>query len=244
MIDLIKKHEADIEIFRFESEKEYQNMKRKEDNSKTQNNENNNGSDNSGIKNVKYKEDNNQLVKSIKYYSESIIIDDDNKTIHSDKNEKDDIFFDYKNKNKLNKNNEIEINEKNNLYQLNNNKNNQIGSLSSSIDNLFEKTDKENYSKGLYNEENISTIYTSPIKEKKNIDFNNICVNNNVEEIKNNINKRPLTSKFHFNNLSHINNKNCIENENINDSDDEGILNEVNDYDNIFKKIHNYQNYS
>ena len=244
MIDLIKKHEADIEIFRFESEKEYQNMKRKEDNSKTQNNENNNGSDNSGIKNVKYKEDNNQLVKSIKYYSESIIIDDDNKTIHSDKNEKDDIFFDYKNKNKLNKNNEIEINEKNNLYQLNNNKNNQIGSLSSSIDNLFEKTDKENYSKGLYNEENISTIYTSPIKEKKNIDFNNIYINNNIEEIKNNINKRPLTSKFHFNNLSHINNKNCIENENINDSDDEGILNEVNDYDNIFKKIHNYQNYS
>ncbi len=82
------------------------------------------------------------------------------------------------------------------------------------------------------------------LKKKKNIDFNNIYINNNIEEIKNNINKRPLTSKFHFNNLSHINNKNCIENENINDSDDEGILNEVNDYDNIFKKIHNYQNYS
>ena len=243
-IDLIKKHAADIEKYRFESEKEYQNMKRKEDNNKTENNESNKGSDNSGIKKVKYKDDNNQLVKSINYYSESIIISDDNKSIHFDKNEKDDIFFDYKNKNKLNKNYEIEINEKNSLYELNNNKNNQIDSLSSSVDNLFEKTVKKNYSKGLYNEENISTIYTSVIKEKKNIDFNNIYINNNIEEIRNNINKRPLTSKFHFNNLSHINNKNCIENENINDSDDEGILNEANGYDNIFKKIHNYQNKS
>ena len=95
------------------------------------------------------------------------------------------------------------------------------------------------------NEEIIGSNATYLIKEnkthyiKESFDF----VLNDEDEIKTQRNRKPLTFENNSNDISFLNNKEkVIKEENINDSDDEGTINETNDYDNFFKGVEIYQN--
>ena len=66
---------------------------------------------------------------------------------------------------------------------------------------------------------------------------------NDDDEVKTKRNRKPLTFENNSNDISYINNKNNeIKEENINDSDDDGIINETNDYSSFFKGVEIYQN--
>jgi hypothetical protein len=107
---------------------------------------------------------------------------------------------------------------------------------SSSLEQYYQKTLTEDISK-LYNEENNRTNYSSAIKESKNqCLLDELCEDKNMEEIQIDKNKIPLILKFNNNNLSFIEKKNVVhEEENIDDSDDDGTLNETKKYSNVLK---------
>ena len=95
------------------------------------------------------------------------------------------------------------------------------------------------------NEEIIGSNATYIIKEskthyiKESFDF----VLNDEDEIKTQRNRKPLKFENNTNDISFLNNKEKgIKEENINDSDDEGIINETNDYNKFFKGVGIYQN--
>ena len=194
LINLIKKYEVDIGNYRFNSEKEYQRKMRNYNKNKVENQVNDNGMNNI-IDNSK------ELVNSIKEYSESVIINDEKNSNQSERNEK---YYEISSK-KISEYT-IDNNEDNNLYDIFKNENFQIDSLTSSIDIFSQKSLKENF----INEQNNRIYCPSKIKERKNIDCDNIYLSKNIDEIKYNRNNIPINSTFHANNLSDINNNNNI----------------------------------
>jgi len=262
MARLIKDHVSDIEKFRFESEEEYQkllkiNDKKNYDKKKENRDKMNKDKQSLELPNLNYGEEKQNFNKrSIQNcYSESIIILDD------DDNSKNDIINEIKNQRKEN---DINKNEKNLLSHFNVNKKiendgNEINAnnklydekrekadenenfekyliSSSSIEQYYQKTLTEDISK-LYNEENNRTNYSSAIKESKNqCKLDELCEEKNMEEIQIDKNKIPFISIFNNNNISFIEKKNLSkEDENIDDSDDEGTLNETKKYSKVLK---------
>ena len=100
-------------------------------------------------------------------------------------------------------------------------------------ENIEEKNGANNISK---NEENMEKH--SP-KDSCDILFNNI-----EDELKTHRNREPFEFENNSNDITFLNKKeNIIKEENINDSDDEGIIHETNDYGNFYKGIGIYQNF-
>ena len=251
MINLIKEHISDVEKFRFESEEEYQKLQKKNYNKNKENNEKMN-KDKQSLEcqnlNLNNREENQKKNKSSiqNCYSESIIILDDESS-------KNDIIIEIKNKRQEN---DIKKNENNKIKESDGNENNMNNKLydekgekidenenfekylrsSSSLEQYYQKTLTEDISK-LYNEENNRTNYSSAIKESKNqCLLDELCEDKNMEEIQIDKNKIPLILKFNNNNLSFIEKKNVVhEEENIDDSDDDGTLNETKKYSNVLK---------
>ena len=263
MAHLIKDHVSDVEKFRFESEEEYQKLQKineKKNYNKKKENIDKMNKDRQSLEhpNLEYGEERqNNNGRSIQNcYSESIIIleDDDNskndkineiknkeqENDNIDKNEKN--LISHFNVNETIKNDENEINTNNKLYDEKREKTDEnenfekylISSLS--IEHYYQKTLTEDISK-LYNEENNRTNYSSAIKESKNqCLLDEFCEEKNMEEIKIDKNKIPFISIFNNNNISLIEKKNVAkEDENIDDSDDEGTLNETKKYSKVLK---------
>ena len=262
MANLIKDHVSDIEKFRFESEEEYQklqkiNDKKNYDKKKENRDKMNKDKQSLELPNLNYGEEkqNNNKRSIQNCYSESIIILDDDNSKNDiineiknqrqendiNKNEKNLLLYNF-NVNKKNENNEIEINTNNKLYDEKREKTDENENFekylisSSSIEQYYQKTLTEDISK-LYNEENNRTNYSSAIKESKNqCKLDEFCEEKNMEEIKIDKNKIPFISKFNNNNISFIEKKNLSkEDENIDDSDDEGTLNETKKYSKVLK---------
>jgi serine/threonine protein kinase len=262
MINLIKEHISDIEKFRFESEEEYQKFIKINEQKNYHNKKENRDKMNKDKQSLEYltlnnREENQKNNKSSiqNCYSESVIILDD-------ENSKNDIIIERKNQRqendiKKNENNlilsnfnvnkiieidENEIKTNNKLYdekkeKINENENFEKYIISSSsIEQYYQKTLTEDISK-LYNEENNRTNYSSAIKESKNqYLLDEFCEEKNMEEIKIDKNNIPLISNFNNNNISFIEKKNVAkEDENIDDSDDEGTLNETKKYSKVLK---------
>ena len=264
MINLIKNHVSDVEKYRFESEEEYQKLQKvneKKNYNKKNESRDKMNKDNQSLEylNQNYnnkKENQNYNKNSIQNcYSESIIILDDD-------NSKNDIINEIKNQRQENdikkeknlilshfnvndkkiENDENEINSNNKLIDEKREKDDENENFekylisSSSIEQYCQKTLTEDISK-LYNEENIKTNYSSAIKESKHhCLLEELCEEKNMKEIKIEKNKIPLISIFNNNNLSFIEKKNISkEEENIDDSDDEGTLNETKKYSKVLK---------
>ena len=262
MANLIKDHVSDIEKFRFESEEEYQKLQKINDKKnyyKKKENRDKMNKDKQSLElpNLNYGEEkqNNNKRSIQNCYSESIIILDDDNSKNDiiieiknqrqendiNKNEKNLLLYNF-NVNKKNENNEIEINTNNKLYDEKREKTDENENFekylisSSSIEHYYQKTLTEDISK-LYNEENNRTNYSSAIKESKNqCLLDEFCEEKNMEEIKIDKNKIPFVSIFNNNNISIIEKKNIAkEDENIDDSDDEGTLNETKKYSKVLK---------
>ena len=186
--------------------------------------------------------------------NENIIIFD--KNIQKNKNSKN-------NKNKINlkiiKNDQIEINSHKNLddnkEKYNEDKNelklSEYSSPSNKVYNtlysrLTPNATTEDNSKRGNNEENKGTNVISAIKEKEKHSSKNsfdIFLNSDVEELKTKRERKPKTFENNNNDIEYLNNKlNELKEENINDSDDEGTINETKDYYNFFKGVEIYQN--
>jgi hypothetical protein len=252
-----------VEKFRFESEEEYQKLQKineKKNYNKKNENKDKMNKDRQSLEhpNLEYGEERqNNNGRSIQNcYSESIIIleDDDNskndkineiknkeqENDNIDKNEKN--LISHFNVNETIKNDENEINTNNKLYDEKREKTDENENFekylisSSSIEHYYQKTLTEDISK-LYNEENNRTNYSSAIKESKNqCLLDELCEDKNMEEIQIDKNKIPLISKFNNNNISFIEKKNVAnKDENIDDSDDDGTLNETKKYSNVLK---------
>ena len=205
-------------------------------------------------------------------YTESIIAPEDKSSISKDKENiiiidksiKKKYYNDKENNISLNlkiiKNDELEIYSHNNLLekQEKNMEEKNIlklslssGPLNNAYNSLYSHLTPnatEDNSKRGNNEENIGTN-NSLKKEnckshspKESCDFD---LMNDNDEIKTKRNRKPLTFENNSNDISFINHKNNDKKEeNINDSDDDGIINETNDYNNFFKGVEIYQNQS
>ena len=210
------------------------------------------------------KEKNYKTDKSIKiYFSESskdgksdINIDKedkDEKLIFLDKDfkntENKEKNINYSNL-KIIKNSEFELLSNKNLNDIeykNNINNNILKSSTSSIvgnnSNIGSSNIRtEDNSKRTFNKENIEYNAISIIKENmesiiSSRDSIDKYFNSNDDEIRTKRDKKPLEFEFNNNDISYINNINnnkINKDENINDSDDEGLLHEAYDYDKFF----------
>lgn len=200
--------------------------------------------------------------KSVNIQSnESILVHEDKSMINKENN----IIFDsniekQENNNSSNlkiiKNNEFEIfcqknvsnnneknNEEKNIFRLSissippNNGNNSL------LDNLTQKTTEDNSRKGIgqINDSNTSSINKNKNKIHVQKDSCDIYFYINDDELKTHENRKPLEFENKCNDISFINKKEQDKNEeNIDDSDDEGVIHETYDYKNNFKGLDIY----
>ena len=192
---------------------------------------------------------------SISKENENIIILD--KSIKKNKHkEKDSIS----NNLKIIKNDQIEIFSHKNLDNIkeknNEDKNEFIFSEKTEHSNkgynmlyshLTPNTTTQYNSKGGSNEDSNRSNMGSAVKEKiKRHSPNNsfdIILGSDSDELKTKRDKIPLTFERNNNDISFLNSKdNDIKEENINDSDDEGIIHKTKDYSKYFKGVEIYQN--
>ena len=181
--------------------------------------------------------------------------DNENLIILDKSIKKNSINKDDKNIFKIIKNNEIEIFSNKNL---NDNKeknfeNRNVIKLSglSGMENSVNKYENYHLSQEItkrdINDENDKANFISAINYKNNKAFSSskikdsldVIITNIDDELKTKRNRKPLEFEIKSNNINYINNK-----ENINDSDDEGTINKINDYNQFFKEAKKYQNKS
>ena len=155
---------------------------------------------------------------------------------------------------KIIKNGELEINSHINIIDKKEEKNNDEIKLSISSDksnncynSLYElltpnETTEDNSKRGNIEEKNGANII-SPFKGKNKKHSSKEFIYNIDDEIKTHRNRKPLEFENNSNDISFLNSKeNILKEENIDDSDDEGIIHETNDYGNFFKGVEIYQN--
>ena len=96
-----------------------------------------------------------------------------------------------------------------------------------------------------YNGINIVSVKKEKIKTTNRADKDtyDILLNNINDELKTHRNKKPLEFENNSNDISVLNTKeDLIKEENIHDTDDEGFINEIRDYNNYFKGADIYHN--
>ena len=120
-----------------------------------------------------------------------------------------------------------------------------ISGLETSVNKYENSLSSREKTKRDINDENDKTNFISAINYKNNNilssskDSFDEILNNIDDEIKTNRNRKPFEFEIKSNNINYINNK-----ENINDSDDEGIIHKTSGYNNFFKGAKKYQNKS
>ena len=155
---------------------------------------------------------------------------------------------------KIIKNNEIEIhsdknisdNNEENIENKNITKSSALSRMRNSMDNNSNSYSSQEKTKRDTNDEDdkanfISAInYRNSSKLSSSKDSFDAFITNVNDELKTKRIRKPLDFKIKSNNINNINNKHII-NENINDSDDEGIMPEIKDYNRYFKGAKIYQ---
>ena len=231
-------------------------------------NQKDNDQKDNNINNLKNKIDSEKSVEIC--YSESIIAPEDKSSISKDKeniiildkNIKKKYYNEKENNISLNlkiiRNDELEIYSHKNLSekQEKNTEDKNILKLSISsrptnnaynslYSHLTPNATEDNSKRG-NNEENKETNNSLKKENNKKHSPKESCdfdLMNDDDEVKTKRNRKPLTFENNSNDISYINNKNNeIKEENINDSDDDGIINETNDYSSFFKGVEIYQN--
>jgi len=155
------------------------------------------------------------------------------------------------------KNNEIEIyseknlndNKKKNIEDKKVRKSSGLSGVDNSVKNYHNSHSSQEKTKRDVDEENgkenfiLAVNYKNDNKLSSLKDPFDFYITNIDDELKTKRNLKPFELEIKSNNINYINNKDTI-NENINDSDDEGKINETNDYNNFFKGAEIYQNKS
>jgi len=153
------------------------------------------------------------------------------------------------------KNNEIEIySEKNlndkkekNIEDKKVRKPSGLSGVDNSVKNYHNSNSSQEKTKRDIEEENDKENFILAVNYKNNNMLSSLkdsldaCITNIGDELKPKRNRKPFEFEIKSNNINYIDNKDTI-NENINDSDDEGKINETNDYNNFFKGAEIYQN--